>query len=246
LPLSAIDSLRQFVPERSPDHRVRIRGTAIMQGSNGLYVQDDTGGVLLATMGAQRIAPGEIVEAVGFPEPGSLTTVLSETILRLRGYGGSPTATPIIASRPGGTVATTDSWFAWREPWWTGSRMRRAAAWSCNRKRAFLGATGGPLRRSVLVAAGIAHADHGGLRDRGGRELAGLGLRAAHFPLAAAGASDVELLREPPWWTGESARRAMLSMGILIVAISAWATILRRRVRLQTATIRKKLDERRR
>jgi len=35
----------------------------------------------------------------------------------------------------------------------------------------------------------------------------------------------------------------MLSMGILIVAISAWATILRRRVRLQTATIRKKLDE---
>jgi len=99
LPLSAIDSLRQFVPERSPDHRVRIRGTAIMQGSNGLYVQDDTGGVLLAAVGAQRIAPGEIVEAVGFPEPGSLTTVLSETILRLRGYGGSPTATPIIAEQ---------------------------------------------------------------------------------------------------------------------------------------------------
>jgi len=43
----------------------------------------------------------------------------------------------------------------------------------------------------------------GSARSRS-RELAGLGLRAAHFPLAAAAPSDVELLREPPWWTGKA------------------------------------------
>ena len=99
LPLSPIDSLQQFEPERRPDHRVRIRGTAIMQGPGRLYVQDDTGGVLLATAGAPSIAPGETVEAVGFPEPSSLAPVLSETILRLQGFGGSPQPTPIIAEQ---------------------------------------------------------------------------------------------------------------------------------------------------
>jgi signal transduction histidine kinase/CheY-like chemotaxis protein len=244
LPLSAIDSLRQFVPERSPDHRVRIRGTAIMQGSNGLYVQDDTGGVLLAAVGAQRIAPGEIVEAVGFPEPGSLTTVLSETILRLRGYGGSPTATPIIAEQ-----ARRDGRYDGQLVRMEGTVVDRIS----NAEGSSVVLQSGSAHFSAQLAArfgDLSWLQQGSLtRITGVCEIAEAensqaSVYAPHtFRLLLRAPSDVELLREPPWWTGETARRAMLSMGILIVAISAWATILRRRVRLQTATIRKKLDE---
>ncbi len=244
LPLSAIDSLRQFVPERSPDHRVRIRGTAILQGSNGLYVQDDTGGVLLAAAGAQRIAPGEIVEAVGFPESGPLTPVLSETIIRLRGYGGSPTATPIIAEqarrdgRYDGQLVRIEGTVVDRISNADGSSVVLQSGSA--HFTAQLAASFGDL--SWLQQGSLARIT--GVCSIGEAEDLLATVYVPHsFRLLLRSPSDVELLRQPPWWTGESARRAMLGMGILILAISGWATILRRRVRVQTATIRRKLDE---
>jgi signal transduction histidine kinase/CheY-like chemotaxis protein len=244
LPLSAIDSLRQFVPERLPDHRVRIRGMAIMQGSNGLYVQDETGGILLAAVGAQRIAPGEIVEAVGFPEPGTLTPVLSETILRLRGYGGNPTPTPIIAEQ-----ARRDGRYDGQLVRMEGTVVDRVS----NADGSSVVLQSGSAHFTVQLAArfgDLSWLQQGSLTRITGvcsiaeAENSSASVYAPHsFRLLLRAPGDVELLREPPWWTGESARRAMLGMGILILAISAWATILRRRVRVQTATIRRKLDE---
>jgi len=243
LPLSPIDSLQQFVPERRPDHRVRIRGTAIMQGPGRLYVQDDTGGVLLATAGAPSIAPGEIVEAVGFPEPSSLTPVLSETILRLKGFGGSPQPTPIIAEQ-----ARRDGRYDGQLVRMEGSVVDRVS----NAEGSSLVLQSGAAHFTAQLAA--SSGDLSWLQKGSVVRITGVcsmleaedtvAPYAPHpFRLLLRSPGDVVVLRQPPWWTGESARRTVASMGVLILLIFSWVIVLRRRVRAQTETIRRKLDE---
>jgi signal transduction histidine kinase/CheY-like chemotaxis protein len=243
LPLSPIDSLQQFVPERRPDHRVRIRGTAIMQGPGRLYVQDDTGGVLLATAGAPSIAPGEIVEAVGFPEPSSLTPVLSETILRLKGFGGIPQPTPIIAE-----AARRDGRYDGQLVRMEGSVVDRVS----NAEGSSLVLQSGVAHFTAQLAASFG--DLSWLQKGSVVQITGVcsileaedsrSVYAPHsFRLLLRSPGDIVVLRQPPWWTGESARRTMFGMGVLILLIFSWVFVLRRRVRAQTKTIRRKLDE---
>ena len=243
LPLSPIDSLQQFVPGRRPDHRVRIRGTAIMQGPGRLYVQDDTGGVLLATAGAPTIAPGEIVEAVGFPEPSSLAPVLSETILRLKGFGGSPQPTPIIAEqarrdgRYDGQLVRMEGSVVDRISNAEGSSLvlQSEAAHFTAQLAASSGDISWLQKGSVVRITGVCSVLEA-------EDTAAIYSPHA-FRILLRSPGDIVVLRQPPWWTGESARRTMFGMGVLILLIFSWVFVLRRRVRTQTETIRRKLDE---
>ena len=74
LPLSAVDRLQHFGFQTNAGHRVKIAGivTAMLQ-KDQMYLTDKTGSVLVESVGEENLAPGDRVEAVGFPGFGRLS-----------------------------------------------------------------------------------------------------------------------------------------------------------------------------
>src|SRR5205807_2044255 len=62
------------------------------------------------------------------------------------------------------------------------------------------------------------------------------------FQLLLRGPEDVEVLRDASWWTRERTVAGAGWMGAAILFSGAWIGILKRRVKRQTETIHKKLE----
>ncbi len=237
-----IAGLMQFSPKRSPDHRVRIQGVAVLEIPGRLYMQDATGGLLVIGSGMPPISPGDLVEAAGFPQSGSSNPILTDALVRVTGHAAPPVALPIVAEqaregRYDAQLVRVEGSVVDRVSTAEGSGVVLQSG--TNYLTAQLAAGAGDLsgleRGAVVAASGVCSIFEND------------GLRAIFVPnsfrLLLRSPADVEVLASPPWWNGEKALRIILSMAGLVALTSAWAVVLRRRVRAQTGVIRRELDE---
>ncbi|MEY2880216.1 MAG: hypothetical protein RLZZ15_2596 [Verrucomicrobiota bacterium] len=90
LPLQRIDEILRFTPTGFSGHRIRVRGvvTAHRPGRT-LWLQDGDRGLRVASAQAGALAPGDVVEVVGFADHGGYAPNLSDAIFR-RVAAGSP------------------------------------------------------------------------------------------------------------------------------------------------------------
>jgi len=78
-----LDSLAQYRSEHEIEQRVHVKGTVTYQrAGEDLFLQDATGGMQVKTRLLEKVLPGDVVEAVGFPNFEQFLPVLQDAVFR--------------------------------------------------------------------------------------------------------------------------------------------------------------------
>jgi signal transduction histidine kinase len=82
LPLASLRGTLQYRPNESDELRIRVRGVVTYQRpGEDIFLQDETDGLQVRSRDTNSFAPGEIVEAVGFPLMEGSLPILQDAIL---------------------------------------------------------------------------------------------------------------------------------------------------------------------
>ena len=245
LPLRNISSLLQFSAEESAEHRVRVSGTVTLgKRDHSFYLQDDTGGVWVKTAQSAALAPGDQVEAVGFPSMGEVAPTLTDTIFRVTGQRPLPQPAAVTAKRS----RNAD----WNHEVFDARRVRIRAR--------LLDAVSQGLEKQLVLQDGseifsaiVGGNDPGGvvssLRKGSLLELTGVcsvkvdqNRHPRFFEVQLKGPDAIRVLDSPSWWTPERAFGVTGAMVVVILTGSGFVVALRCRVRRQTEMIRQRLE----
>lgn len=96
LPLTSSDGLLIYAQDGEVDRRTRLKGVVALDWTGEFTcVQDKMGVVRVSRVDKTRLAPGQLVEVVGFPKIESSRPSLDHAIVRVVGQGPPPTTIPI-------------------------------------------------------------------------------------------------------------------------------------------------------
>jgi len=246
LPTQSIGSLLQFSPAGPIGHRVKVSGRVIYhQNHDALYIQDEIEGLYVETTQDGQLVPGDVVEVLGFPATGEYTPMLQDAAFRKIAPGSQP--------RP--DFINVDE--ALRGP--HHCRLVRIEANVLDRARQrhdeflVLQADGFVFHAYLTrppEGVDLSHIPNGSrvavtgvcLIDRGREWQAGEEWRAKSFRILLRSAGDVEVLKQPSWWTSQKLLWALALLGVAVLLTLAWVAVLRRRVQKQTLVIRQQLQ----
>jgi len=239
LPVRSINSLMLFTHEAEPGHRVHVQGVVTLRRSSGLYIQDRTQGLFVATRQTSPLEPGERVDVVGFPTIGEYTPVFEDANFRTLGGGPPPTPARITAEQ------------AQKGDYDAG--LVELEARVVNRARQ-------PGLQTLALQAGSlvfrAEMEERTATDsltflHNGSKVRLTGVCTIHldesrspqfFEILLRSPGDVVVLERAPWWTVGRAALLLGLTGLMILGALGWAEILRRRVQSQTEIIRATLE----
>jgi signal transduction histidine kinase len=225
--------------------RVRVAGIVTIARKNSLFLQDGTGGIEVHTTG-MIVPAGVRIEAVGYPEPGDFTPVLSDAIVKIVGSAApvqpvNVTAAEAVSGRYNDRLVRTEGRLlnVARYPRGIGLVLQSGSfTYNAQIDKAALdgipaAAFNWPIN-SIVRLTGVCsvQTDPLLLEDGAGR------LPVA-FRLLLRSPSGVEVIRSAPWWTLEYTLIILVGMTALIFSALAWVWALRRRVRSQTAELLK-------
>jgi PAS domain S-box-containing protein len=236
LPLQPLQSLLQFRPEGLSRHRVKVEGIVILQRlGRTVFIRDDNQAIYAETQQMTSLGLGDRVEVVGFPAAGEYTPILEDAIFQKVGSG--PAAKPVAITAEEAMKGHYDAMMVQIE----GRLLNR---------------TVGPGEQILILESGKT-VFNGELRGAEGvGELASLPLGSRllltgvcrvrvdenrvpqAFRILLRTPDDLEILERPSWWTVKRALGVLGIMAALILGALAWVALLRRRVHLQTATMR--------
>jgi len=81
-PFTPLNGIAQYRKNANPDGRIRVRGVVTYQRpGEDIFLHDATGGLQVKCRDTNRYAPGEVVEAVGFPDLERFLPVLQDATL---------------------------------------------------------------------------------------------------------------------------------------------------------------------
>lgn len=235
--------LLRFAPGGRAGHRVKVRGV-VMHHEPGaaVYLRDEAQGLRVRTATIDLFRIGEIVEALGFPKMGRLSAELEDAIVRRTGETAEIPAIPttvkeLFTGKHDGDLVQVEAE--------VGDVVRDA-----DRLTLAMQSEDGVFLASVRGAD--AEAPDIGARVR----LTGIcrvveatqptrsyNVRARTFEiLLRAPASDIVILRSPPWWNAQRLTIAASALLALALLSLAWVVLLRRQVTRQTALIRSQVE----
>ena len=85
-PVIPLNSIAQYRRDNYPGKRVHIKGTVTCQRPGAdLFLEDDSGGLQVMTGQPGIFAPGDVVEAVGFPEVENSLPILKDAFVKKAG-----------------------------------------------------------------------------------------------------------------------------------------------------------------
>ena len=244
-PARPMEQLLQFAPERSYGHQVKVDGTVIYrEGDKGLYVEGKTGGLYAETKQNGGLNPGDRVEVLGFPAQGDYTPMLQDAFFRKVGSGPPPA--PDLVTADEALTGKHDC----RLVEITATVLDRTH----NSMEQFLVLqSGGFIFNAYLQPHGpgtdFAYLENGSkvavtgvCRIEVGNEWhVGPDWRAKSLRILLRSPGDILVLQKPPWWNLEKMLWATGVLGLVVLTALAWVGVLRRRVHVQTAIIRRQL-----
>jgi signal transduction histidine kinase len=222
---------------RAAGRRTLISGTvAAGPLGGGLFLRNGERCLFVETV-ATDVTPGDTVEAAGFADLGASSLFLADAVCRTVGQGPAPApkmvqAATLIASD--GDLVTLD-----------GRLVQQIVH---NDRQDLLLDVGGITVTAVFEGGGLDRIPTesqvrvtGGLRGSAVREVNRYrtAISAAHLWLTRP--TDLQVLRQPAWWTPHRVALAAASAAAAVAATGAiaagWITLLRRQVTRQLAVI---------
>ena len=240
LPVLPIGSLMQFTPAKVSGRRMRVRGVVTLRESDrAVFVQDESGGVVIEGEDLARAEPNDLVDAIGFPSVGRYAPILEDGGLRKIGEHGPP--------QPVDLTATTSL---------SGAHDAELVKIKGRLLDQSLSGTTHVFMLQVGAATFTARlreeAVTGELRSiRAGSELQFLGVwsvetdeyrRPTAYRILLRKAGDVVVLQETSWWTGPHLLGLLVVLAGVVVTVSVWVVALRHRVKEKTETLRATLE----
>lgn len=231
-----------FDAQATAFRRVKVRGQIQYSDSAQTFLEKDGAGLRLLPADSTNLKPGDLVEAVGYPNISKSVLLLREAIVRKTGEASLPPAR-VLGESPQ-DFEGLDS-----------TRVRiegKLLGWHLEGGKPVLEMQSGVRLFFARLAQGIPSqmsfrpgsnlALVGVYVDRG--SSAGIGPDANSFELLLNSAADIEILSMPPWWT---LPRLLILIGILCVVLimsAVWITQLRRLVERRTRQLQKEIHER--
>jgi PAS domain S-box-containing protein len=231
-PVQAISSILKFTPQEGESHRIRIQGTVTLRrGEQGLFLEDDTGGIYVRTWGSPALNAGDGLDVVGFPVAATPQPFLEDAAVRVLGPGRpvAPTATTLAGLSERGF----DSALV-RVAGVLVDRLRR------DRDYSLYVQDGGWIMEAILENTRDP-GPLGNLQPGSWIEVVGVcatfpeqGQRKVSTVILLRSPADVRVLNAPPWWTLERTQRIVVLLLLITLASLLWVALLRRQVVRQT------------
>jgi signal transduction histidine kinase len=237
-PARPIDSLRQFSTEKPSGHRVRVDGiVTLQQPGKCIFIQDKTGSVRVETEQLDSIAPGDRVEAIGFPAVYDYTPVLEDAVFHKVGTG--PPVLPLDLTAREAQVRNHDA------------DLICVNAQLLNQFRTpdqliLVLQEGDTLFRAQLVKSEAANVK---IRDGARLQVTGICLAQFEnyhspraFQMILRSPADLVVLHQPSPWTASRLRWALGILSSVLLGVGIWVGTLKRQVSIQTRAIREKIE----
>ena len=236
LPIRATSQVLGFEASGRPGHLIRVKGTVLVARRNEIFIRDGAGGLEVRPREPAALAAGDVVEVVGFPQPGDYGPTLEDAVVKRVGTAPLPDAQLL----PGKDLMKNEL---------DGELVRIRGV--------LLQQVSGKDEDVLLVDAGetafsalLEHADGAGVQldpgsvvevagiasvqaTRNGNRLVPSGLR-----LYVSDARAIAVVQPAPWLTGARVGWMVGGLAILVAVSLAWIATLRRRVSAQTAALR--------
>lgn len=231
-----------FDTQAAAFRRVKVRGQIVYADASRLFLENAGAGIRLLPSEMNNLRPGDLVEAVGYPDISSAALLLREVILRKTGKAALPAGKPLAESEL--TQENLDS-----------TRVRiegQMLGWHFERGSPVLEMQSG----KHLYVARLALGSSDDLPLRPGSRLALTGVyvsRGHDQPLNPAAESfdlwlnspdDIVVLSRPSWWT---LQKLLIIVGMLLAVLTValvWISQLRRLVEKRTAQLQREIRER--
>ena len=235
-----IDELLRFSFTDPPGHRTRIRGVVTLASPSGpSYVEDSGAGLKIVNHAHMDLRPGDVVDVLGFGHSGSFSPEMRDAQVSLveRGAAPSPPSITVDEALEGtydSKLVTIDAAVV--------DQLRTSS------QNDVMLQAGGKLFNATLDHGRMPPLDRGSIvRMTGVCSVVAEGNLAYRIPksfsLVLRSAGDIAVVRSAPWWTIGRLVAVLGSMAALLLVVLSWVAVLRRKVALQTAVIRKKLQQ---
>ncbi len=236
--------LRLFDAQATAFRRVKVRGQIVYADSTQIFLEDNGAGLRLLPSEKTDLHPGDLVEAVGYPDIGRTTLLLREGILRKIGEAALPAAK--ITRESELSQNKLDSTRISVEGKLLGWRLEQGAPVleMQSGQHLYLARLAPGTSDQVTFRVGSRLALKGAYVSRARNQHSYT--EAEAFDLLINSPADIIVLSQPTWWT---LPRLLIFMGVLLVvlAIAAiWITQLRRLVEQRTTQLRGEIQERER
>jgi len=237
-------TLRLFDAQATAFRRVKVRGQIVYADAAQIFLEDEGAGLRLLPSVKMDVRPGDLVEAVGYPDIGRTISVLREVILRKTGEAALPAPRQTMAAE-----LAANNLDATRI-----SLEGKLLGWHLEHGAPVLEMQSG----QHLYLARLASKSSGDDSLRIGSQLALQGVyvergrdqisaaKAEAFDLLLNSPGDIVVLSQPSWWT---LPRLLVITGLLLVILAGagvWIKQLRRLVEQRTAQLRGEIQERER
>ena len=234
-PPVALDQILRRANPSGGGHRIRVRGavTAVRPGG-AFFLQDETRGLQIFLRDATFPQTGEIVDVVGFPEPGGFSPVLRDADWRPTGEKMIPRPLAIRhseAAQHDGRLVTVRA---------------QLASIAAGENETLLMLETGQGRFHAHVPDATAQSWRAGSElqitgvccvEAGDWESRVAGRQPREFSLFARGAEDIQVVRSAPFWTATRVAWALVAVGLALGGALGWVWLqARRRLREAAST----------
>jgi diguanylate cyclase (GGDEF)-like protein len=231
-----VADLLRYSPAASVGHRVLLRGTVTYPSLSGpTWIRDATGGVMIQDHDAVGLAPGDLVDVLGFPEIVGFGPALRGARVKRLQPGAPPV--PVHATAQEAIKGNLDGQLVQIEGKLVDHLQLPA-------EQVLAVASGDITFSAILPFGAAAHPMEPGTRLR----LTGICSVEAQpsydlipprtFRLLLRSPADVVIVGRPPWLTARRVLPILAGAALLTLAAMAWIVLLRKRVRGQTFELR--------
>ena len=250
LPVTPVSGLLRFTPNSASHHLVHTRGTVTLAWPGRLLcIEDNVKGLCAQTEQTTPLRPGDLADVIGFPIVGAFTPSLTRATYKTAGYSQPVTPVAVTAVQALGgdhdaelveirgqligddesasdpTILLASGKFVFSAVLPAQSPDQRLPAWK---------------KGTTFKIVGICSVKDG--TDRAGTVGDGFST-AASFRILLRSPQDVVVIKRPSWWTPAHAIAVLSAGALFILMVLTWVFVLRKRVKVQTDTIRQQLRE---
>jgi signal transduction histidine kinase/ActR/RegA family two-component response regulator len=239
LPLRSVDQLLQFSPGETVGRLTHVQGVVTLSNPDGpTWIRAASGALSIRDHAFIRLAPGDVVDVVGFPEKGPFSPEMHDAVLRR--IAGGPPPEPAAVTADKAREGNHDAELVRIDG------ILNQQIDDSGEQVFHLQSGGTSFTARIADRPGIPDVPRGAVLRLTG--ICAVEVDTSHdivvprtFAVDLRSPADIAVIRDAPWWTPERTFRALAATLAVVLLTVSWVVILRRRVHRQTRVIARQL-----